>query len=221
MLLDHIRSKSQAAFLPGKEVAVDETMVGFRGRVSFKQYCPKKPTKYGLKFFVLADSATGYVQNFLLYTGSEVTTRLPQSFSHLPIPGQFVTALMEDILDKGHIVYTDRFYTSVPLADTLHSHGTGIVGTLVRNRKDLPREVRATNFKMASNEVRAWRSGDKLVVAWRHEKKQPVVMLSTTFSAAPTRAVVGRRRQSVMKPSVVVHYNNAMGGVDLADQYRV
>ena len=60
-LLDHVRRKSQSAFKPGKEVSVDETMVGFRGRVSFKQYCPKKPTKYELKFFVLADSSTGYV----------------------------------------------------------------------------------------------------------------------------------------------------------------
>ena len=42
-LLDHIHSKSQAAFYPGQEVAIDETMVGFRGRVSFKQYCPKNP----------------------------------------------------------------------------------------------------------------------------------------------------------------------------------
>ena len=72
LLLDHIGSKSQS--LPGKEVAVDKTMVGFRGRVSFKQYCPKKPTKYGLEFFVLADSSTRYVQNFLVYT---VTSRLP------------------------------------------------------------------------------------------------------------------------------------------------
>ena len=221
LLLDHIRTKSQSAFQPGKEVAVDETMVGFRGRVSFKQYCPKKPTKYGLKFFVLADSNTGYVYDFLLYTGSELTSTLPQSFSHLPIPGQFVTALMQGLLDKGHIVYTDRFYTSVPMADLLHSRGTGIVGTMVCNRKGLPREVRAANFKMASNEVKAWRSDDKLVVAWRHEKKKPVVMLSTTFSAAPTRALVGRRRQPISKPEVVVRYNNAMGGVDLADQYCV
>ena len=79
LLLDHIRTKSQSAFHPGKEVAVDETMVGFRGRISFKQYCPKKPTKYGLKFFVLPDSNTGYVYNFLLYTGSEVTSTLPLS----------------------------------------------------------------------------------------------------------------------------------------------
>ena len=40
-LLEHIRNKSQSAFYPSKEVAVDETMVGFRGRVSFRQYCPK------------------------------------------------------------------------------------------------------------------------------------------------------------------------------------
>ena len=46
-------------------------------------------------------------------------------------------------------------------------------------------------------------------------------MLSTTFSAALTRALVGRRRQPISKLEVVVRYNNAMGGVDLADQYCV
>ena len=45
-------------------------------------------------------------------------------------------------------------------------------------------------------------------------------MLSTTFSGAPTQAVVGRK-QVVMKPDIIVRYNNAMGGVDIADQYCV
>ena len=221
LLLDHICSKSRLAFHLGKEVSVDETMVGFRGRVSFKQYCPKKPTKYGLKFFVLADSATGYVYNFVLYTGREITSTLPRTFSHLPIPGQFVMALMQDLLDRGHVVYTDRFYTSIPLADILTSRGTGLVGTLVRDRKGLPWEVRARSFKMRTNEVKAWRHENSLVVAWRHEKKKPVCLLSTTFSAAPTGALVGQRRQPVTKPEVFVRYNNAMGGVDIADQYCV
>ena len=222
-LLEHIHNKSQSAFYPSKEVAVDETMVGFRGRVSFRQYCPKKPIKYGLKFFVLADSNSGYVYDFLLYTGNEITSRLPHIFAHLPIPGQFVATLMENLLDCGHVVYTDRYYTSVPLADTLASRGTGLVSTLVRDRKGLPPEVRAAGFKMASNEVLAWRNSDsgKLVVAWRHNKKKPVLMLSTTFSGAPTEAVVGRRKQVVTKPDVIVRYNNAMGGVDLADKYCV
>ena len=72
---------------------------------------------------------------------------------------------------------------------------------------------------MASNEVLAWRHSDsgKLVVAC-HKKKKPVLMLSTTFSGAPAEAVVGRR-QVFTKPDVIVRYNNAMVGVDLADQY--
>ena len=49
LFLDHLQQKSQEAFNPGQEVAVDETIVGFRGRVSFIQYCPMKPNKYGLK----------------------------------------------------------------------------------------------------------------------------------------------------------------------------
>ena len=221
LLLDHIRSRSQAAFYPGREVSVDETMVGFRGRVSFKQYCPKKPIKYGLKFFVLADSSTGFVYNFVLYTGSEVTTRLPSAFSDLPVPGQFVMTLVEDLLDRGHIMYTDRYYSSIPLANALCRRNTGFVGTLVKNRKGLPEEVRWPSFKLASNAVKAWRKDRNLVVAWRHENKKPVVMLASVFSAAHTRALTGRRRQPITKPEVVVRYNNAMGGVDLADQYSV
>ena len=72
---------------------------------------------------------------------------------------------MEKLLNTGHVVYTDRYYTSIPLADALTSQGTGLVGTLVKNRKDLPQEVRATNFRTATNEVKAWRSDAGLVVA--------------------------------------------------------
>ena len=58
-LLDRVLATSQGVFSPGREVSVDETMVGFKGVVGFQQYCPPKLTKWGLKSFVLADSATG------------------------------------------------------------------------------------------------------------------------------------------------------------------
>ena len=44
-------------------------MIGFKGRLGFVQYMPKKPTKWGLKAFVLADGVTGYALNWKLYTG--------------------------------------------------------------------------------------------------------------------------------------------------------
>ena len=36
----------QNVFYPGCEVSIDESMIGFKGRISFLQYCPKKPTKW-------------------------------------------------------------------------------------------------------------------------------------------------------------------------------
>ena len=59
----------QSAYTPGREIALDESMIGFKGRLGFLQYMPKKPTKWGLKAFVIADSVTGYGCNWKLYTG--------------------------------------------------------------------------------------------------------------------------------------------------------
>ena len=46
-------------------------MVGFNGRVHWKQYNPSKPTKYGIKIWCAAESKTGYMLNFSVYTGKQ------------------------------------------------------------------------------------------------------------------------------------------------------
>jgi hypothetical protein len=45
-------------------------MISFKGRLSFLQYLLKKPHKWGMKAWVLADSASGYV-GWKLYTGKD------------------------------------------------------------------------------------------------------------------------------------------------------
>jgi hypothetical protein len=70
-LLDPLIGNFQAAYTLNREVSVDEAMVGFKGRLSFLQYLPRKPTKWGMKAFVLADSSNGYVYNWKLYTGKD------------------------------------------------------------------------------------------------------------------------------------------------------
>ena len=67
--LDPLLKSFQKTYHPGREVSIDESMIGFKGRLSFIQYMPKKPTKWGMKAFVLADSKTGYTYNWRLYTG--------------------------------------------------------------------------------------------------------------------------------------------------------
>ena len=51
----------QSSYKPSREIAADETMVGFRARFGPLQYMPNKPTKYGIKAFTLADAAHGYM----------------------------------------------------------------------------------------------------------------------------------------------------------------
>ena len=45
-------------------------MFGFRGRFDAKQYTPKKPVKWVIKVFNVADSRNGYLLDTLVYTGA-------------------------------------------------------------------------------------------------------------------------------------------------------
>lgn len=56
--MEYINSKFSEYFIPGKNICVDESVVKFKGRVAFITYNPNKPTKWGIKIFVLADSET-------------------------------------------------------------------------------------------------------------------------------------------------------------------
>ena len=58
--MDALIQNFQHTYIPGRELFLDESMIGFKGRLGFVQYMPKKPTKWGLKAFVLADGVTGY-----------------------------------------------------------------------------------------------------------------------------------------------------------------
>ena len=58
----------EKCFLAEEAVAVDESMVKFKGRSSFKQHNPMKLTKKGYKIWVLADKSD-YFLNGDIYSG--------------------------------------------------------------------------------------------------------------------------------------------------------
>ena len=217
-LLDTLLPAFQAALRPGREIAIDETMVGFKGVVGFRQYCPLKPTKWGLKSFVLADSKTGFVLDIIPYTGAETKdVFLSACDSTLPMLTQVVLALSQKYLSKGHHIYADRLYSSVPLVTALESRLTCFTGTVDKRRRQLPREVRARSFKLCRGDIKAWRDGIKLCVAWK-DKGKPTLMISTAYDAS-TVTVQCRHGSPKVKPLVVDRYNKFMGGVDVADQF--
>ena len=219
-LMDTLLGNFQSAYYPSQNVAVDETMVGFRGRFVARQYMPNKPTKYGIKAFTLASSEHGYMLNIQLYTGADTLANANPSYSSLPQPARVVLHLMTPYLNRGHHVYTDRYYSSVPLAQKLTEKGTSFTGTMVKSRLGLPDVVRSSSFTLQGDETRAFRSGALLCVSWRAAtKKKPLIMLSS--SSTHQMVTVRSRRTTQQKPIAVDRYNYSMNGVDRADQYTV
>ena len=72
-LLQLLVPKFREHYYPSKKLAVDETMIGFRGRFGSKQYAPKKPVKWGIKTFNIADSKNGYLLDTVVYTGAKTS----------------------------------------------------------------------------------------------------------------------------------------------------
>ena len=218
-LLDALIGNFQTAYYPSKDVAVDETMVGFRGRFGPRQYMPGKPNKYGVKAFTLASSENGYMLNVLLHTGAETLSEANPAYSSLPQPARVVMHLMQPYLNRGHHVYTDRYYTSVPLTQALLDAGTHFTGTCMKSRVGLPDIVRSSTFRL-QDQVHAYRAGAHLCVAWQAAtKKKPVFMLST--NSHHQMVTVRSRHTTQLKPVVVDRYNHSMNGVDRADQFTV
>ena len=103
----------QSCYTPTENLSIDESMIGFKGRLAFLQYMPKKPQKWGIKAWVLADAANGYVWNWKLYTGKE--DNVPAS--NLGLADQVVLDLLDDnqLRNKGYHIFMDNFYSSPDL----------------------------------------------------------------------------------------------------------
>ena len=71
---------------------------------------PQKPTKWGIKAFLLADAANGYLLNCIVYTGARTLEGANAVYSTLLQPAQIVMELMgRKYLHKGYHLFTDRY----------------------------------------------------------------------------------------------------------------
>ena len=150
-------------------------MVGFKGRLAFLQYMPKKPQKWGMKAWVLADSSNRYVWNWKLYTGKDVDA--PDS--PLGLAHRVVLELLDDdrLRSKGYRIFTDNFYSSPHLFKDLQKEGFEACGTLRSNRKGIPDDVRSVKLK--KGETHYSQDDSLLYMKWRD--KRDVLMPSMTI----------------------------------------
>lgn len=103
-----MEEKFSAAYVPGKNITVDEGLVKFNGRLSFKQYMPLKPDKVGIKVWLLADADTYYVPRFQVYLGKNRTNN--ELFRQKGLGFYVVWTLGEPYLDSHRHFFFDNFF---------------------------------------------------------------------------------------------------------------
>lgn len=187
-------------------VPIDEQMIGTKGRLSFLQYMPQKPQKWGIKLWVLADSSNGYVVAFEVYTGATENVQHGLAYS-------VVMKLMAPYVGLWHRLYVDNFYTSPLLFNDLFNDKILACGIVRQNRRGLP----VSTERLSQGEAEFKKCRELTFVHWKD--KGDVLCLST-FHSTQMEPIVTRRRDSenVQHPLLITDYNKNMGGVDRMDQ---
>jgi hypothetical protein len=205
-LVEMMMARFQSAKTPGQDIVVDESIIPFRGRLSFRQYMPGKSSKYGVKVFKLCD-ATGYTYALSIYAGKG-------NDLSLGLASGIVMKSATPYLDAGRTICTDNYYTSMTLSRQLLNNQTHLVGTLRSNRKGLPKAV--TSAHLRKGQIIARENSDGTVVFKWHDKRD-VLMLSTRHSD-DMASFCNRRNETVHKPAATIYYNGTKQGIDVSDQ---
>ena len=161
-------------YASGKYLTIDESIVPFRGRCSFKIYMPKKPDKYGVKIWTMADAKNSYPCNAQIYRGK----------SHYgPEIGQaqwVVRDLTSNIQHTGRNITVDNYFSTVDLANELLNRGLTMIGTLRKNKREIPHCFQASKTRdIYSTQFGFSKEQNMMMCSYVPRKRKAVIILRT------------------------------------------
>ena len=218
-IFNYLMKKFKEHYVPFCHLSLDEGMIPTKNRLSFKQYIKDKPICWGIKTFLLCDSENGYIVNAEVYTGKKQD---PTTVVNLGVTGNLVARMTEGYAGQYYSIYTDRFYTSVQLAEYLLSEKKiCLCGTAMTNRKEFPKQLVKKKNQLAKGESELLFNGSVAALVWMDKK--PIYFVTSMFISSPPvhvmRYDVSQHRKIVIPaPKAVQTYNNYIGGTDRNDQ---
>jgi len=229
-MLDTISATFKKYYELGWAVAVDESMIPFKGRSFMKQYLKDKPCKWGFKVWAMCCGKTGYFASVAVYAGKGSTTAV-----HGLATDSVTTVVDSGGVSKGAVVFMDRWFTSPLLIVELLKRGVYGVGTVQTNRTGLP-----ANFKLpkgtkknptpagksarASSSVKIDNVAHSLYLTSWMDKK-PVTFLGSAFGLAVDACMRMCRdkgiRVQIPVPLMAKMYQDWMDAVDKGDMLKM
>ena len=192
---------SQKLMMPDECVTVDEQLIPFRGRCSFKQYIPSKPAKYGIKVWALCDAKNFFLYNAEIYCGKRDGVTIEKNQGE-----NVVLRLLSKHMLQGLNVTCDNFFTTFSLAQKLLAKKMTLVGTVRKNRRELPIFTQLVALQ------REYMHCKKVTLLnYSPKKNKNVVLFSTMHAFSPASFEMTDR------PEIICYYNKTKGGVDSLD----
>ncbi|XP_048854022.1 nucleolar protein dao-5-like isoform X35 [Brienomyrus brachyistius] len=189
---------------PGSNVTVDERLIKFKGRCSFKQYMPSKLARYGIKIWAACDAASSYAWNMQICTekAKDVISKRDQ--------GMRVMFDMTQGL-SGHHITCGGFFTSYDLGQKLLKRNMTMVGPILRKKPELPPEISTLKERKVTSSEFLYTANTTLV-SYISRKGKNVILMSTLHREGQ----ISDREDK--KPEMILHYNATKGGVDNLDR---
>jgi hypothetical protein len=200
-------------YTPGRELAVHEAMIGFKGRFILKQYLLGKPTKWGMKAWGIADCSNGYLLKCDIYKGKKETRD-----KDLLLGEQVVLHLTEPYWGKWHHIYFDKYFSSVKLMKLLLTHNSYRCRTATVNRKGWPLQFRnPAPLELKRGESRKLQNEGVRAIVW--QDKRTIQLLSTNsdpLNDGDIKRKTGKRNEEVEIPcpQAIINYTKYIGGVE-------
>jgi len=213
--LEPLISNFSAVYTPDRFIAVDESLMLWKGKLGIKQYIHTKRVRWGLKSYELCEVGSGYIWTAFVHTGRADQINLVPSTDDRT-SSRIVLTLMRGLLGLGYHVYMDSFFSSPQLCVDLFQQQTDAVGTVRVSRSGMPPSF---GSKTGAGATCVRFSGNVMALKWHDRKGKPVCMLSTVHDRATT--TIRTYRGESERPTVVCDYNASLGVVDIADQMLV
>lgn len=159
----------------------------------------------------LADSKTSYLFNAYIYTGknSDGVGLSPEEQLRMNKPTQSVVRLSKPISKSNRNITADNWFTSLETTDELERMGLTYVGTMRKDKREVPKEF-LPNRQRPANSARFAINCQRTLVSFTPEKNKGVILISTMHHDFDINEVKN-------KPEIVCYYNTTKCGVDLLD----
>ena len=198
--------------IPSHSITIDEQLVASRCRSPHRIYNPAKPGKYGELVRWCADASNRYFLN-----GSPLTKRPSDPEAAIQHRDSnkaknLVLDLCAPFLDEGRNVTGDRFFTAVDTAEELLRRRTTYLGTMTKNKRDIPPTLHETRPKYDSTFVFGGERKQITLQSYQLNRAKKVYLLSTMHHDPTTQ------QEGKLKSDLQLYYNETKAGVDIVDE---